>query len=112
MKKLLIALAALPFMAGAAAAGQPLNDRQMDSVTAGYTALAFSDAQGLAGESGIVTTYTATLSLVTPYATATFGEARGTLYKAVSAAQSSTVTDTFSPSPIPTQVVTPPPAGG
>lgn len=104
MKKLLIALAALPFMVGIAAAGQPkpLSDKQMDKVTAGFTAWAFADAQGLNGESGIVTTYTATLSKVAPFARATFLEASSTLYVSVSAAQSSTITSTYSPSPIPT----------
>jgi len=95
-------LAALPLMAGVAlAAPQPLTDKQMDKVTAGYTAWAFADAQGLVGESGIVTTYTATLSKVAPYATARFGEVRSTLYFSVAAAQSSTITSTFDPSPIP-----------
>jgi hypothetical protein len=116
MKKMLIALAALPFMAGAAAAGQPLNDQQMDRVTAGFTALAFSDAHGLAGESGIVTTYTATLSVVAPYARGSFpgGEANSTLYKSLSAAQSSTITDTFDPLPIPGASIpgAPAPTGG
>ena len=39
MKKLLCALAALPFLAGIALADQPvqLNDKQMDKVTAGFT---------------------------------------------------------------------------
>jgi hypothetical protein len=40
MKKLLVGLAALPFLAGVAMAGQPapLSDAQMDQVTAGLTA--------------------------------------------------------------------------
>jgi hypothetical protein len=102
MKNLLIALAALPFMAGIAAAGpQPLSDKQMDKVTAGFTAWAYADAQGLNGESGIVTTYTATLSKVAPFARATLNETSSTLYVSVSAAQSSTITSTYSPSPIP-----------
>lgn len=39
MKKMLLALAALPFLAGIALADQPvpLNDNQMDKVTAGFT---------------------------------------------------------------------------
>ena len=36
MKKLLGAAAALPFLASVAFAGQPLTDRQMDTVTAGF----------------------------------------------------------------------------
>jgi hypothetical protein len=35
MRKLLFGLAALPFLASTALAGQPLNDRQMDRVVAG-----------------------------------------------------------------------------
>jgi hypothetical protein len=101
MKKLLIALAALPLTAGVAAAGQPLNDQQMDKVTAGFTALSYADAHGLVGESGIVTSYTATLSKVAPYARATMGEGSSTVYISIGAAQSSTVTSTYSPSPIP-----------
>jgi hypothetical protein len=100
MKKLVIALAALPFMAGAAAAGQPLNDNQMDKVTAGFTALSIADAEGLVGESGIVLTTTASLSQVSPIARATMGETTSTLYKSVAAATSSTVTSTYNPIPI------------
>ena len=39
MKKLLIGLAAVPFLAGVAMAGQPppLSDAQMDKVTAGFS---------------------------------------------------------------------------
>jgi hypothetical protein len=37
MKKLLFGLAALPFLAGIALAGQPLSDQQMDRVIAGIT---------------------------------------------------------------------------
>lgn len=36
MKKLLLGLAILPFVAGAALAAQPLSDRQMDKVVAGH----------------------------------------------------------------------------
>jgi hypothetical protein len=41
MKKLLVGLAALPFLAGVAMAGQPvpLSDAQMDKVTAGLNVL-------------------------------------------------------------------------
>ena len=43
MKKLLVGLAALPFLAGVAMADQPtlLSDAQMDTVTAGLTAFFF-----------------------------------------------------------------------
>ena len=36
MKRFALGLAVLPFLAGAAAAGQPLTDKQMDTVTAGF----------------------------------------------------------------------------
>jgi len=36
MKKLALGLAVLPFLAGGALAGQPLTDKQMDTVTAGF----------------------------------------------------------------------------
>jgi hypothetical protein len=101
MRKVLMALAALPFMAGVAMAGQPLTDQQMDRVTAGFSALSVADAEGLVGESGIVLTTTASLSQVLPFATATMGETSSTLIKSLSAAQSSTVTSSFPPSPIP-----------
>jgi hypothetical protein len=101
MKNVLMALAALPFMAGVALAGQPLNDRQMDQVTAGFTAISIADAEGLVGESGAVLVTTASLSQVLPFARATLGETSSTLFKSVAAAQSSTVTSTFNPIPIP-----------
>jgi len=103
MKTLFMALAALPLLAGAAAAGQPqpLSDKQMDKVTAGFTALSIADAEGLVGESGIVLTTTASLSQVLPIARASMGEITSTLYKSVAAAQSSTVTSTYSPLGLP-----------
>jgi hypothetical protein len=101
MNKVLLGLAALPFLSGVAAAGQPLTNQQMDRVTAGFTSAAIADAEGLVGESGIVLTTTATLSEVAPFATATLGEASSTLYKSISAAQSSTVTSTYTPASIP-----------
>ena len=101
MKKLLIALAALPFMAGAASAAGQLNDNQMDTVTAGFTALSIADAEGLVGSLGTVLTTTASLSMVVPYATASRGEVSSTIYKSLSAAQSSTVTTTTNPIAIP-----------
>lgn len=103
MQKLLMAMAAVPFLAVAAHAGQPqpLNDRQMDKVTAGFTAISIADAEGMVGESGIVLTTTASLSQVLPIARATMGEATSTLYKSVAAAQSSTVTSTYNPASIP-----------
>jgi|SRR5579864_6185545 len=101
MRKLLTVLATLPFMAGVAVAGQPLSDQQMDRVTAGFSAISVADAEGLVGESGVVLTTTASLSQVLPFASAKLGETSSTLYKSLSAAQSSTVTSTISVSPIP-----------
>jgi hypothetical protein len=101
MKKVLMGLAALPLLASAAWAGQALTDQQMDRVTAGFTALSTADAQGLVGESGVVLTTTATLAEVLQDAKATLGETSSILYKSLSAAQSSTVTSTYSPSAIP-----------
>ena len=94
-------LAALPFLAGVAAAGQPLTNQQMDRVTAGFTSIAIADALGRVGESGIVLTTTATLSEVANFATATLGESTSTLVKSISAAQSSTVTSTYTPAGVP-----------
>jgi len=94
-------MAALPFLTGMAVAGQPLTSQQMDRVTAGFSAISVADAEGLVGESGIVLTTTASLSQVLPFATATLGESGSTLYKSVAAAQSSTVTSTYSPAAIP-----------
>jgi hypothetical protein len=99
MNKVLLGLAALPFLAGAANAGQPLNDSQMDTVTAGFASISTADAQALGK---IVASATATLSQVavvttttgsgssamTVPVTATFGETTVTLIKSLSAAQS------------------------
>ncbi len=101
MKSLVIAVVALPFMAGAAGAAQPLNDEQMDSVNGGFLALSVADAEGLVGESGIVMTNMATVSQVSPAAIATFGETTTFLFKSLSAAASSTVTARFVPQALP-----------
>lgn len=101
MKKMLMGLAALPFLAGVAVAGQPLTDQQLDRVTAGFTSISVADAEGLVGESGAVLTTTATVAQVAPYATARLGEVSSTIYKSLAAAQSSTITSTYSPAPIP-----------
>ena len=53
------------------------------------------------GESGAVLTTTAGLSLVVPFAKASAGEISSTLYKSLSASQSSTVTTTYNPLAIP-----------
>jgi hypothetical protein len=102
MKYLVIALA-WPLMGGAAFAAQPLSDPQLDSVAGGFAAVSIADAEGLVGESGILYNAAASLSQVSPYASATFGETTLSLMKSVAAAQSSSVQATFSPS----SVVTP-----
>jgi len=101
MKKVLMGLAALPFLAGVAVAGQPLTDQQLDRVTAGFTATSIGDAQGVVGESGVLLTTTATLAEVAPFATARVGEASSTLFKSLAASASSSVTSTITPLPIP-----------
>ena len=107
MNKVLMGMAALPLLSGAAFAGQPLTAQQMDRVTAGFSALTIADAEGLAGESGIVYTSTAGLSQVIPYATAktvnqgVTSEVGSTLYQSLAVSQSSTVTSTYTPSSIP-----------
>jgi len=99
--KVLMGVAALPFAASLAVAGQPLTDQQLDRVTAGFTATSIADAQGLVGESGVVLATTATVSQVLPIATLHADEFTSTLFKSVAAAQSSTVTSTITPTPIP-----------
>jgi len=47
MMRLLFGLAALPFMAGIASAGQPLTNAQMDAVTAGFSATSLANASAL-----------------------------------------------------------------
>jgi hypothetical protein len=101
MKKVLMGLAALPFLAGVAVAGQPLTDRQMDRVTAGFSATSIGDAEGLVGESGLLLTTTATLAQVSPLASRTVGEASSTIYKSLAASASSSVTSTIAPVAIP-----------
>jgi len=101
MKKVLMGLTALPFLAGVAAAGQQLTDQQLDRVTAGFTAISIGDAQGVVGESGILLTTTATLAEVAPLATATLGETSSTLFKSLAASQSSSVTSSITVAPVP-----------
>jgi hypothetical protein len=101
MNKLLLGLAALPFLAVAASAAQPLTDQQMDRVTAGFDAFSTAEAQALGK---IVATNSSTVALVSnvtvrvPVGTggatalvpvsATFGETTLFLIKSVSAATS------------------------
>jgi hypothetical protein len=92
MNKLLIGLAAVPLMSGVALAAQPLNDRQMDTVTAGFAATASSEAESYGG-----LTFSATANLAEVAAlstssgapvTVTSGEVTLNIIKAVSASQS------------------------
>jgi hypothetical protein len=91
MKKMLLGLAALPFMAGAAMAGHPLTPAQMDGVTAGFTSIAIADASGLVNRGSLLLTTTGTVSQVNVFATATGGEVTITAFKSISGAQSSSV---------------------
>lgn len=101
MKKALMGLAVLPFLAGVAAAGEPLTDQQLDRVNGGFIAIAHAQAEGLVGSNGIVVTTTGTLGLVTHIATANLGETSSRLWKSISGAQSSTVTSTYTPMSLP-----------
>jgi hypothetical protein len=111
MKKVLMGLAALPFLASAAVAMQPLTNQQLDRVTAGFNAVSVADAEGLAGESGVVLTTTATLSEVTPIAKVTPtivvngvsvpGEASSVLWKSLAASSASTYTSVSVPAALP-----------
>ncbi len=93
MNKLLIGLAAVPLMSSVAFAAQPLSDRQMDAVTAGFSALSTSEAEAYGG-----VTFSSTANLAEVAAlrnnsgalvTVTFNEVTLNIIKSVSAAQSS-----------------------
>jgi len=92
MKKVLMGLAALPFLASGAMAGEVLTSQQMDRVTAGFDAISIADAEGLVGGNSSVLTTTASVSQVVPYLKVTVGETSINVYKSLAAAQSSTVT--------------------
>lgn len=91
MNKLLLRVAALPFIAGAASAGQPLNDAQMDRATAGFSAAGFADAQGyglqVTSQAG---TFAETATLRDPTGapvSITIGESTFRVVKSISAGQ-------------------------
>lgn len=71
MKKLLFGLAALPFVAGVASAGQLLTNAQMDAVTAGFSATSLADAASL-GQ--VTSAASGTLSSVRQILQTTLGE--------------------------------------
>jgi hypothetical protein len=107
MNKLLAGVAALPFLATAAYAAQPLSDNQMDRVTAGFSAFATagSEAQG-----AVIEGHTATLAEVANFATVLcctvssvpLDETTLTIIKSISAATStSSATNLPSNAPIP-----------
>jgi hypothetical protein len=102
MNKLLIGLATVPLMSSVAFAAQPLTDRQMDVVTAGFTAFSTSLAESFGGVTSSATANLAEVSAlrdssgnpVTTPATVTVNgssvplEVQLNIIKSVSAAQS------------------------
>ncbi|MBV8456454.1 MAG: hypothetical protein JO122_07540 [Acetobacteraceae bacterium] len=64
MKRLLMGLAVLPFIAGVAGAAQPLTNQQMDRVTAGFSANSEADAFGIAIPGSVVLTATDSVAAV------------------------------------------------
>jgi hypothetical protein len=52
MNRLVLAVLMTPLVTGAAFAGQPLADAQLDMVAAGFSARSVADAEGLAGSGG------------------------------------------------------------
>ena len=92
MNKLLIGLATVPLMSSVAFAGQPLNDKQMDAVTAGFTAFSTSLAELFGGVTAAATANLAEVSALRNTSgapvTVTVGEVTLNIIKSVSAAQS------------------------
>jgi hypothetical protein len=98
MNKLFTGLAAVPLMCSAAFAGQPLSEKQMDAVTAGFAAFSTSLAESFGG---VITSATANLAEVSALRTnptpanpqgipvvVSIGEVTLNQIKSVSAAQS------------------------
>lgn len=85
MNKYLAGVAALPFLTSVAFAGQPLSDHQMDTVTAGFGAIATAAA---GAEGGVIAAQTATLAEVAVFGTVVFNERSINIIKSVSAASS------------------------
>lgn len=124
MKSLLAGMAALPFLLSVASAGQPLTAQQMDGVTAGFSAISLADAQGLAGESGVVFTATTNTAIVQQMSPATHAivnvncncgssapissEGTSVLMGSMATSSSATVTGSISVTPI---TLTLPPCG-
>ena len=112
MNKLLIGLATVPLMSSVAFAGQPLSEKQMDAVTAGFSAFSTSLAESFGGVTAAATANLAEVSALRnnngALVTVTFGEVTLNQIKSVSAAQStSTASNLVSLQPI--SVVSPTP---
>jgi hypothetical protein len=92
MNKLLIGLVTVPLMSSVAFAGQPLSDKQMDAVTAGFSAFSTSLAESFGGVTAAATANLAEVSALRNAAgapvTVTVGEVTLNQIKSVSAAQS------------------------
>jgi hypothetical protein len=92
MNKLLIGLATVPLMSSVAFAGQPLSEKQMDVVTAGFTAFSTSLAESFGGVTATATANLAEVSALrdasNALVTVTVGEVTLNQIKSVSAAQS------------------------
>lgn len=92
MNKLLIGLATVPLMSSVAFAAQPLNDKQMDAVTAGFSAFSTSLAESYGGVTAAATTNLAEVAALRDTSgalvTVRVGEVTLNQIKSVSAAQS------------------------
>jgi len=94
MNRLLAGVAALPFLSSVAFAAQPLSDRQMDTVSAGFASGATAAAEA---EGGVIQTTTATLAEIAVIGTISCCIVSGTsldektlsIYKSVAASASS-----------------------
>lgn len=86
MNRLLAGVAVLPFLSTVAFAGQPLSDRQMDAVTAGFGSIATAAAQA---EGAVITATTATLAEVAVLGSVTVAERTINIIKSVAASSSS-----------------------
>ena len=91
MKRLLMGLAVLPFIAGVAGAAQPLTNQQMDRVTAGFSANSQADAFGIAGQYGVAYTSTLSVAKVREIVSVPVDEITVTAYKSFSLSGSSSV---------------------
>jgi len=92
MNKLLIGLATVPLMTSAAFAGQALSEKQMDAVTAGFSAFSTSLAESFGGVTAAATANLAEVSALRnasgALVTVVVGEVTLNQIKSVSAAQS------------------------